>query len=182
MERRDIVHETEELTLSLKYDEKFIYLYAQGEDLDAATTPLYIPIDLTPNSGSTHSEDPALDFERACDFLIVIEGEDDSRVLVQERYEALMSTYGMEYYLRDAYVNTPEVDSPTFKPIYMAVTLQDVVPPEDKRTPSGEKAETGALHYGNADPAAADYDSLGRFLLQRRRRRDPHSLAAAEFL
>ena len=139
------------------------YLYAQGEDLDAAATPLYIPIDLTPNSGSTHSEDPALDFERACDFLIVIDGEDDSRVLVQERYEALMSTYGMEYYLRDAYVNTPEVDSPTFKPIYMAVTLQDVVPSEDKRTPSGEKAETGALHYGNADPAAEDYDSLADF-------------------
>lgn len=159
----DIVYETEELTLSLKYDEKFIYLYARGEDLDAAATPLYIPIDLTPNSGSTHCEDPALDFERACDFLIVIDGEDDSRVLVQERYEALMSTYGMEYYLRDAYVNTPEVDSPTFKPIYMAVTLQDVVPPEDKRTPSGEKAETGALHYGNADPAAEDYDSLADF-------------------
>lgn len=57
----DIVHETEELTLSLKYDEKFIYLYAQGEDLDAAATPLYIPLDLTPNSGSTHCEDPALD-------------------------------------------------------------------------------------------------------------------------
>lgn len=159
----DIVHETEELTLSLKYDEKFIYLYARGEDLDAAATPLYIPIDLTPNSGSTHCEDPALDFERACDFLIVIDGEDDSRVLVQERYEALMSTYGMEYYLRDAYVNTPEADSSTFKPIYMAVTLQDVVPSEDKRTPSGEKAETGALHYGNADPAAEDYDSLADF-------------------
>ena len=159
----DIVHETEELTLSLKYDEKFIYLYAQGEDLDVAATPLYIPIDLTPNSGSTRCEDPALDFERACDFLIVIDGEDDSRVLVQERYEALMSTYGMEYYLRDAYVNTPEADSPTFKPIYLAVTLQDVVPSEDKRTPSGEKAETGALHYGNADPAAEDYDSLADF-------------------
>ena len=80
-----------------------------------------------------------------------------------ERIAEACRTYGMEYYLRDAYVNTPEVDSPTFKPIYMAVTLQDVVPPEDKRTPSGEKAETGALHYGNADPAAEDYDSLADF-------------------
>lgn len=159
----DLVLENEDWRLSMKYDEKYLYFYAEGAD-DAASSPIYIPIDLTPKSGSTSCEDPALDFERPCDFLIVIDGEDNSRMLVQERYESLMSTYGMEYYLSDAYVNHPQVDSAVFKPIYMAVTLESVVPPAEKRVVSGEKFETGKLRAGNADPEAADYDSLADFM------------------
>ena len=50
---------------------------------------LYIPIDTTPKTGSTYCENYDLTFERPCDFVICIDGRDNSRVVVQERYEVL---------------------------------------------------------------------------------------------
>ena len=54
----------------MKYDEKFLYFYAEGFDPEAET--LYIPIDTTPKTGSTYCENYDLTFERPCDFVIRI--------------------------------------------------------------------------------------------------------------
>ncbi len=161
--QEDIVLEADAGTLSMKYDEKFLYIYVDGTDFDAGTDTLYIPLDITPKTGSTYCENYGLTFERACDFLICIDGTDGSRVLVQERYEALMSTYGTNYYATDLYVDTPDADSPAFKPIYMALTLEDVVPPSEPHITVGEMYETGALRCGNANPQSEDFDSLADF-------------------
>ena len=40
----------------------------KGFDLD--TDKLYIPVDVTPNSGSTHCDNYNLDFDREADFVI----------------------------------------------------------------------------------------------------------------
>ena len=88
---KDIVCEEGGMTLSMKYDEKFIYFLVHKPSLDLSADKLYIPIDTTPKSGSSFYEEKNLLFDRAADFVIELDGQDNSRVRVQERYEVLRS-------------------------------------------------------------------------------------------
>lgn len=159
----DVILETDQGALSMKYDEKFLYFYVEGEGFDPASDVLYIPIDTNPKLGSTYCENYDLTFSRPCDFVICIDGTDNSELVVQERYEVLKSTYWESYYIGDPYINPPEADSPVFVEIDMPLKLMDLVPQKDPSLTVGETYETGALRYGNANPEAEDFDSLADF-------------------
>lgn len=121
----DVIGSSVGLELSMKYDEKYVYLMVRG-DAVGPDAPLYLPIDTTQKTGSTSCSDPALSFGRAADFLVVIDGEKDSRVLVQERYEVARATQLRATTGEDPYVNVPAADSPVFKPINLVLqTLTD---------------------------------------------------------
>ena len=159
----DLVLSREDLELSMKYDEKFLYFLVKKPGFQWEEDTLYIPIDTTPKSGSTYCQEYGVGFERACDFLIVLHGREDSRVLVQKRYEALLSTYSKVYYLYDAYITPPEADSPHFQRIYLPLTLGGLLPLPGTKEVTGTRYETGLLRYGIADPASEAFDSLADF-------------------
>ena len=159
--QEDVLRSDEGGSLSMKYDEKFLYFYVEGFDPGSET--LYIPIDTTPKSGSTYCENYDLAFERACDFVICIDGTDNSRLVVQERYEVLKSTYWESYYIGDPYLNPPESNSPVFVDINMPMKLTDLVPSLYRDHVIGEIFETGLLRYGNANPDSDDFDSLADY-------------------
>lgn len=161
----DIVAQSGDMTLSAKYDEKFIYFLVKKDGFDLEKDVLYIPIDTTQKSGSSYDEARGLLFDRAVDFLITIDGKSDSRVQVQERYEALRSTYAENVYKFDTYAkaNIPEKDSPIFKNIYL-ILQSEVLTDSDKAPSEAEIFETGLLTYGNADPESEDYNSLADFI------------------
>lgn len=163
---KDKVVKSGDMDLSMKYDEKFLYFLVHKENFDPEKDTLYLPIDTNPKIGSTYCENYDVSFERASDFLMVINGKENSRIEVQERYEVLMSTYANEYYAIDPYVDPPKKDSPVFKKIYMPLRVEDVLPQEDivPKVPVGEKFDTGKLRYGNANPDAEDFDSLSDFI------------------
>ena len=159
----DVILSTEEGSLSMKYDEKFLYFYAQWENFDPEHDVLYIPIDTTPKSGSTYCRNYNISFERACDFVICIDGTDNSRVMVQERYEVLRAMFLRETADMDAFVDPPELDSPRFKII--SLMLQTATPLlTGNWSASAETYETGALRHGNANPDSEDFDSLADFM------------------
>ena len=157
----DVVLETGQGTLSMKYDEKFLYFYASGFDPEAG--PVYIPLDTTPKTGSTYCENYGLTFERPCDFVIRIDGTEDSRVVVQERYEVMRAMYLKDTEMVDAYVNEVDTDTPVFKEIDLVLQF---LPEGGGRglQENYETYETGRLRYGNADPEAADFDSLADYM------------------
>lgn len=154
------------MELFVKYDEKFLYFLIRKGDLDPEEDFLYIPLDITPKTGSTYCADyGGASFERACDFLILIRGQEDSRVLVQRRYEVLRAAYAAEYYAYDPYVDPPPADAPYFERIYLPLTLSDLLPDAGMELrPVGTKYETGKLRHGNANPEAEDFDSLADFM------------------
>lgn len=159
----DVILSTEEGSLSMKYDEKFLYFYAQWENFDPEHDVLYIPIDTTPKSGSTYCRNYDISFERACDFVICIDGTDNSRVMVQERYEVLRAMFLRETADMDAFVDPPELDSPRFKII--SLMLQTATPLlTGNWSASAETYETGVLRHGNANPDSEDFDSLADFM------------------
>ena len=157
----DVVLETGGGSLSMKYDEKFIYFYAQGFDPQAET--IYIPIDTTPKTGTTYCQNYGLTFQRPVDFVIRIDGTGGSRVVVQERYEVMRALYLKDTEMVDAYVNEVDVDTPVFKKIDLVLQF---LPEGGGRglKENYETYETGNLRYGNANPDADDFDSLADYM------------------
>lgn len=89
----------------------------------------------------------------------------ESRLLVQERYESLRSTYAENVYNFDSYVkdNIPDSDSPKFVSVDMILqTATELL--YDKQTARAESFETGKLTYGNANPQSPDFNSLADFI------------------
>ena len=157
----DIVLETDQGRLSMKYDEKFLYFYVQGIDL--AEDTLYIPIDTTPKTGSTYCKNYGLTFERPCDFVIRIDGTDNSRIVVQKRYEVMRAMFMQETEDQDPYLDIPDRDTPEFQ--YIDLMLQTATPLlTGNWESSAEVYETGKLRYGNANPDSEDFDSLADFM------------------
>lgn len=160
----DIVLSQEGFELSLKYDERFIYLLAKKDGFDFESDILYIPIDITPKSGTRYAEETQLRFDRAVDFLITIDGKDNSRIQVQECYEALRATFCENVYQYDTYIkeNIPDIDSPKFVNIDMILQTATALIYNDVTVPA-EVYETGKLLYGNANPQSQEFNSLADF-------------------
>ncbi len=159
----DVVMTSGDMELSMKYDEKFIYLLVKKPGFRPEKDHFFIPVDITPKTGSTYCSWYDMSFERACDFVILVNGAEGSRVVVQDRYNALASTYAAEYYGDDFYVNTPDRDSSKFVRICLPLVLEELLP-DIGETAEVEMYETGKLRCGNANPNAADFDSLADFM------------------
>lgn len=161
----DVVLETDDGRLSMKYDEKFLYFYAEWEDFSPGTDTLYIPIDTTPKTGSTYCQNYDLTFERPCDFVICIHGLDDSRIVVQERYEVMRAAFSQETIGIDPYITPVDATTPVFKNIELVLQLLDEDRnPLDDDIITYETYETGALRQGNSNPASDSFDSLADYL------------------
>lgn len=153
------------IELSVKYDEKFMYFLVKKDGLDFENETLYLPLDITPKSGSNYCENFGTKFDKDADFVIVIDGQDNSRIMVQERYDALRSTYSKDIYKFDTYFkkNIPEKNSPKFVTIEFILRTAIALSPETKETVA-ESYETGKLLYGNANPESTEFNSLADFI------------------
>ena len=163
--QKDLVAEQDGISVSMKYDEKFLYFRIHKDGLRFEEETLYLPIDTTQKTGSSYCENFGLLFDRAADFLLVLDGEDNSRLLVQERYEALRSTYSENVWEFDTYFqeNQPEMDSPKFVPVDMILQTATALLYGDN-TAAAETYETGLLTYGNANPDSPNFNSLADFI------------------
>ncbi len=161
---KDVFCREKNMSLSMKYDEKFVYFLVNKKGLSFDSEKLYIPIDLTPKTGSSYCENFDLLFDKAADFLLVIDGRDNSRLMVQERYEALRSNYCENVYQYDTYLkgNVPDKDSPKFVNIDMILQTATPLLYNNLEAPA-EVFETGKLLYGNANPESPDFNSLADF-------------------
>jgi hypothetical protein len=166
----DKVIDTPTSSLSMKYDEKFIYFLAWNKGFTEDDT-LYIPIDTTPKTGSNYSQNEDVKFERDADFLMVINGKENSRVLVQERYEVLRAMFRHEVEGKDAYYDPPDKKTPIFKNINLILQTALLDPKEATQPKNNAQTkalnmeiyETGRLTYGNANPESPDFNSLADF-------------------
>ena len=161
----DLVAERGDMRLSMKYDEKFVYFKVSKDGLNIDADKIYIPLDITPKSGSNYYEEKDMLFDRAVDFVIELEGKKNSRVRVQERYEVLRSNYSENVYEFNAYLknNIPSKDSPRFTDIDMILQTATPLLYNNLQAPA-EVFETGKLTYGNANPSDADFNSLADFM------------------
>lgn len=167
--KNDIVYKNDGISLSMKYDEKFVYFMVNKKDFNEKVDKIYIPLDITPKSGATYSLNHKISFSSPVDFVIEINGKDNSRVWVQERYEALRSTYSENVYGYNTYFKEyiPKKDSESFTTIDMILQTATYLENMDingKLKDLAETFETGHLTYGNANPESPDFNSLADFI------------------
>lgn len=179
------VAEGEGLSLSMMYDEAYVYFRVHLDGQDAESTKAYIALDITPKSGSAYDETHDLTFDREMDFVIQLDGRENSKVMVQERYCALWANYRREIYLYDAFFNPPARDSSLFMDIDLYLRdrlsiLSELYVPEhekgnidldviddgniDRVTLAAQLFPTGELRHGNSNPDAPDFDSIADFM------------------
>lgn len=172
----DVVVSTGDYQLSMNYDEKFIYFLAEKENIDFDKERLYIPIDLTPKSGSHYMDQYQLNMSSPTDFIIEIDTEENSRVWVQERYNATRIIEGRRLHrYDDEFENPVPKDSSKFEEIEMVlhefyyfddqaeIPFSKVDFADTSHYSLSQTYETGKLTYGNANPKADDFNSLGDF-------------------
>ena len=158
----EFAREDENGKLYMKYDEKFIYFMVDKEGLNI-NSKIYIPIDTTNKSGSTYCENYDLKFNQNVDFVIAIDGIDNSRVVVQERYEQARALFNREINSESPYNHIPYYETPIFKNINLILKRSDSVTGKDNAT--AETYETGKLTYGNANPESEEFNSLADFCI-----------------
>lgn len=160
----DVFYIKDDIKMSYKYDEKFLYFYINKKNYN--NEKLYIPIDLTPKSGSKKESSYNLEFNRDADFLIVIDGVDNSKVLVQERYNLVNAMFGYEVYEKNSYLNPPSKNSSKFTKINLL--LQTATPLlSNNNMITADTYETGKLIYGNANPNSDSFNSLADFMIKK---------------
>jgi len=163
------VHQYDGISIYAQYDMEGLNLLIRGEGVSPQNT-LYLPIDVTPHSGTSVFDD--LEFERPANFLLILSGEENSRLLVNRRYDA---TY-QRFYEEMTGVNPFTIPFPSkwdseFVPITLALQNTLVIEAslferltdearELRRLPSWD---TGILTHGTRDPANPDFDSLADF-------------------
>ncbi|MGN0614256.1 MAG: hypothetical protein ACI4JB_10215 [Porcipelethomonas sp.] len=152
--------------LYMKYDEKYIYLRVSRKNLSEKDERVYIPIDVTPLSGSKYAENCGVKFERETDFLIILDGEENSRMLVQEYYDPFPVVFGEIYDRENPFYDIPDKNSSFFERIYIPLSAEPGIkyPIQDKAFVY-KKYETGKLIHGNGDPKSLEYNSSSDFIM-----------------
>ncbi len=147
--------------VSLRYDERYLYLLIEQSGYEFGAQTLYVPIDTTQKTGAHSCPAYDLCFDRGVDFILRFHTKDDSVLLVQDRYHAIHANFEAEITGRDAYLNPPAKDSTNFEVVQLAV--KDTAGQFVNVPATLDTYETGALRCGTADPAAENYDSLTDF-------------------
>ena len=182
-DKKDIVKKSKDFNLSMKYDEKFIYFLIEKDGFNINSNPLYIALDTTPKSGSKTCKNLDLSMEKPSDFVIEINGKENSRVYVHERYDTTRTLYqniisntinifGDEEKKKDSNIfNT--IILPIDDTLYfqkgkngksdIQIDFQDYKRFDDNYYTVLDTYETGKLVYGNANPKSPNFNSLADF-------------------
>ena len=159
--------ETDAYRVKYSYDAAYLYFYIDaGEDMRDKET--WLTFDVTPKSGSLTYDRAGLVFDTPVDFILEIDGEEHTGLLVQERYDVLRANYLEVLTREDPYVYPPEKDADVFVRTGMLqqsarMLKNDTDIDEELEQIRYMRFDTGKLHYGNGDPDAADFDSLADF-------------------
>ncbi len=150
--------------LYARQDEAYLYLCLERNGAPREEDDhVYIPIDVTPKSGSTSCRGEEVTFERAADFLLILEGKDRGRLLVQDYYDPWRAAWNQKIQHMDAYtIDVPQKDSQKFVALRMVLDSPAINSIEWNQR-NADTVDTGQLHFGNADPKALDYDSQADF-------------------
>lgn len=155
----DIAAENGKVALSVKSDARYVYFLIKGEDFVPGEQRVVIPLDITPLSGTKSYED--YHFSKAADFVVDLQGKEDSSVKVQSYYDRYICSYKeLDETLDQAGYLDPETD--IFNPIRLCLNKKMYYPETNVWTPFSHY-ETGKLTYGNGNPQNEAYNSLADF-------------------
>jgi len=162
------VHFHNGIGIYAQYSTQGLYLLIRGNSIHPNNI-LHLPIDVTPRSG-TYSYG-GFEFARPSDFLLIISGTHNSRLMVNRRYHATYQRFYEEMAGINPFVNIPPILDSQFVPITLALHNNFVVDSftfenltdETRKLRRLQSFDTGRLIHGIGDPASPHFNSLADF-------------------
>jgi len=163
-----LVHEDNGISIYAQYSVQGLYLLIRGQGVDPQNT-FYLPIDVTPHSGTSTFHD--LVFDRPSDFLLVLSGRQNSRLLVNRRYDATFQRFYEEMTGVNPFTRVPSRWDSEFVPLTIALQNTLIIDAHTFRWLTDETRkmrrllywDTGVLTHGIGDPSSPDFNSLADF-------------------
>ena len=159
--KEDVVLENNDTKLSMKSDEKYVYFMVQGLSEIKSGNSINLALDVLPNAGTTHTKN--LDFAIPVDFLIQINAEKGSKLLVHDDSDLAVYSIAIKNKsaaVDDIYKKAEELMLPlknntdTFHVVSRASgSINDFLLNEKPLE------NVGMLKHGNANPNSENYDS-----------------------
>jgi hypothetical protein len=158
----DVILTQENQDISIKSDARYLYILINDQNFDFENDKLYIAIDTINGQGNDHIEDTNISFSKEADFIIEINDEDESRILVDQYYDAFKYLHAYEYtYLEKTAMDNTK-NTGIFNTMNLALSYPLYLPEQDIYMPF-QFYETGKLVFGNGNPMSANYNSLSDF-------------------
>jgi len=151
-------------SLQLLSDEKYLNLLIKIPSYDMERDVVYIPFDITPESGTKVFETQNLTFDRYADFVLTINGSRRARLYVQEYYDRLLAYRGLDVFNKLSLSDPPMSDSGIFNTVRQLARKQ-LAEEVGEIAEDAVVVEAGLLRYGTADPAAEAFDSLADYCI-----------------
>ena len=152
----------DEISLKVRLDASYLYMYLEKEDWSLNDEKIYLGLDITPKSGSDYWEKEEASFNTPVDFIVHLNGYNESRMVVNERYNIFNYLY--KYYSNtiDKQNDIPERDSSDFSAIYL-LNRKKFYFSDRNEIIKPIYYETGKLTYGSKKPGSKQYNSLADF-------------------
>ena len=159
------VAEQNGIKIYCRYDLENVYIMAKNINQNV----IYIPIDTTQKSGATNYEN--IEFARGADFLIKIDGTENSEILVQEYYDSIRAMYEDNITRVMQYSNVPNKNTSNFvsmrailrKQIDQSVDISLMTAEQRMQYRMYRISNIGKLRYGKNNPNSTEYNSLADF-------------------
>lgn len=161
------VYHSRDDSLSIRSDEKYLYLLVRQPGGNIRQSNLRVALDITPKSGAAAVQGTA--FDRNVDFLVEIAPGGKVSLLVQRYYDSSMySEIGgypfqtleiIHHYATYQMDGSLKPDMPIFQIVTRAMNNVDITMNRQEGGNGSIHLKAGALKEGNANPNAEDYDS-----------------------
>jgi len=150
--------------LSVASDEKYVYFLVELEDAGNEfrweDLELMLFIDTLMDQGlRDHPSGIPLDLGRSAEFMIHINGEDSSRIMVDSYYDAFHYAWARVEGEFEPQEYAAQKNNGTFHPVNFVLSRKVVIQDQNLTVPF-DYYEAGLLKWGISDPEREEYDSL----------------------
>ncbi len=156
------LYESNGIRFTVNSDNTYLYLMAEIPDFSLRDDTLSIALDVTPKSGASRWEEQNLDLPFPADFIVNLHGYNESRIVVQSRYNLFRYRFAYYSHIQARQTEVPAADEPVFSAIYQ-INRYNVILQDTNQPLPIIYHETGQLIHGTANVDDTEYNSLTDF-------------------
>ncbi|CAG7639194.1 hypothetical protein PAESOLCIP111_04019 [Paenibacillus solanacearum] len=147
--------------MTVSHDEAYVYLLLRKKE--GAWKPgdetVYVGFDTLEGGSAKADQAPGVTFGGGQEFVLKLQGEEDSAIYVNSAYDIHTWQYGFMGKMMPWQEAWKQAENGLFLPYRLPVSKPQVLPQTGEKLPF-EDVELGALHHGTTDPNRADFNNL----------------------
>ncbi|MCE5342102.1 MAG: HEAT repeat domain-containing protein [Eubacteriales bacterium] len=144
--------------VKVDYNEAYLYLRLPVEDFEQQT--YYVPIDTIAKEGNASYQ--GVSFAQYADFLLVLNGRENTCLLVDPYYNVNYKLYGKELFSQAELDVFAVLGNGAFIDVQQVICNKLLMPQTGQEVPV-QLWDTGKMLYGNSNPRSEEYSSLADF-------------------